>query len=189
MNLYRLWIAGMLHPAQAFEELKARPAPHWGFWVVLILNLLISITNLTRYLIGDSPLMALWLTFLPVDKYLLAEVFFLPPLRVLLWLATAAIIHLGLRLAHQTSDFDQQLNIGGLNNLIILPVIILSDWIFLALGRYSIAQYVHSFTPLWGLILNIIGQRGFYGTPARFSAGITMVSIILTIPILAITAR
>jgi hypothetical protein len=189
MNLYRLWFAGILHPTQAFEDLKTRPAPQWGFWVVVILNLLISATTLVRYLIGDPLVMASWLTFLPDGRYLLAETFFLLPLRVMVYLATAAIFHAGLRLVRHPSDFDQQLNIGGLNNMIILPVILLTDWIFLIVGRYPIAQYTHSFAPLWGLILNIIGLRVFFGTPARITIGLTLIGILLTIPILAIFAR
>ena len=189
MNLYRLWIEGCLHPTRAFEELKTRPAPQWGFWVVVNFNGLIAVTILIRYLIGDTPLMASWLTFLPDDKYLLAEIFFLPPLRVMLWLAGAAVIHTCLRLTHQRTNFDQMLNIGGLGYLVVMPFILITDWVFIAFGRYGIAQYVHSFAPLWGLLLNCFALRSFFGTPVRLTILWTLVSTLLTLPFLAILAR
>ena len=85
MNLLQLWWTGLTSPRRAFAELRSRPAPQWGFWVVLVFNLAISATTLVRYLLGQDLLMPSALTFLPGEKYLLAEVFFLPPLRVLVW--------------------------------------------------------------------------------------------------------
>ena len=46
MNLIRLWWTGVTHPVKAFVLLKTRPAPAWGFWMVLVFNLLISGTTI-----------------------------------------------------------------------------------------------------------------------------------------------
>ena len=84
VNLLQLWWTGLTSPRRAFAEPRSKPAPQWGFWVVLVFNLAISaITLLGRYLLGQDLLMPSALTFLPTEKYLLAEMFFLPPLRVL----------------------------------------------------------------------------------------------------------
>ena len=124
MNLLQLWWTGLTSPRRAFAELRSKPAPQWGFWVVLVFNLAISaITLLGRYLLGQDLLMPSALTFLPTEKYLLAEMFFLPPLRVLVWLLGAAVVHLGLRLARHPGGFDQLLNMGGLGYLVIMPFI------------------------------------------------------------------
>jgi hypothetical protein len=64
MGLLKLWWTGVTHPRQAFDELGAKPAPQWGFWVVLIFNLAISVfTLLPLYLLGSEPLMPSALTF------------------------------------------------------------------------------------------------------------------------------
>jgi len=189
-SLFRLWWSGVTAPSRAFEELKSKPAPKWGFWVVLVFNLLISLTTLlAQYLLQQPPLMESWLTFLPTEKYLLPEMFFLPPLRILVWLLGSAIIHLGLRLARQTSDFDQILNIGGMGYLIIMPFILISDWVFVALNQYSIAEYTHPFAAIWSVALTYIGLKTILGTRKRLAFGMVLLSEVLTIPLLAIFAR
>jgi hypothetical protein len=66
LNLLELWWAGVVHPAQAFEEVRKKPAPAWGFRVVLLFNLVISLTSLLAlYLLGRQPFLPSWLTFLP----------------------------------------------------------------------------------------------------------------------------
>ena len=58
MNLVELWWTGVTHPRRAFDELGSRPAPQWGFRVVLIFNLAISVfALLPLYLRGSDPLM------------------------------------------------------------------------------------------------------------------------------------
>jgi hypothetical protein len=189
MNLLHLWWTGLTSPRRAFAELRARPAPQWGFWVVLVFNLAISATTLVRYLLGQDLLMPSALTFLPSEKYLLAEVFFLPPLRVLHWLLSAAVLHLGLRLTRHPGGFDQLLNMGGLGYLIVMPFILVTDWLFIAVGRYDFAEYVHSLTLPWSLILTVIGLNERLGVKAATALGLAVVGTPLTLPLLAIFAR
>ena len=114
MSLIRLWWTALIKPAKAFEEVSCKPAPLWAFWVVLSFNLLISFTtNLARVLSGGEVLLPSWLTFLRDDRYLFAELFFLPVVRMAAWLLGAAIVHLGLRLLGCSSNFDRILQIGG----------------------------------------------------------------------------
>jgi len=190
MNLLQLWWTGLTSPRRAFAELRSKPAPQWGFWVVLVFNLAISATTLlARYLLGRDLLMPSALTFLPTEKYLLAEMFFLPPLRVLVWLLSAAVVHLGLRLARQPGGFDQLLNMGGLGYLIIMPFILVTDWLFIAVNRYEIAEYIHSLAAPWGMILTVIGLKELLGVKSAAAWGLALLSALLTIPFLAIFAR
>jgi len=190
MNLLQLWWTGLTSPRRAFAELRSRPAPQWGFWVVLVFNLLISATTtLPRYLLGQGILMPSALTFLPDENYLLAEIFFLPPVRVLHWLLSAAVVHLSLRLIRHPGGFDQLLNMGGLGYLIVMPFILVTDWLFIAAGRYDIAEYVHSLTLPWSLILSVIGLKEVLGVKAATALGLAVVGTPLTLPLLAIFAR
>ncbi len=190
MDLFQTWIAGVARPVRAFEGLRARPAPAWGFWVVLVFNLLISATTLlAQVLLGRPPIMESWLTFLPDRNYLLAEVFFLPPLRILVWLAGAAIVHLGIRLANKTSDFDLILNMGGLGTLVVMPFILVSDWLLIAWNVYPVATYTHPLAALWGMVLTVIGLRLLFGTRLSLAIVMTLASTLATIPLLAIFAR
>jgi hypothetical protein len=129
------------------------------------------------------------LTFLPTEKYLLPEMFFLPPLRLLVWLMASAVTHLGLRLAGQESRFDQILNIGGLGYLVIMPFILLSDWIFIALNSYALATYVHSLTAPWSIFLITIGLKKVLGVRTWLAVAMAIVSEAISIPFLALFAR
>jgi hypothetical protein len=190
MNLPHLWWTGIVHPTKAFDELKAKPAPVWGFWVVLVFNLLISATTLlTQYLLHRPPFLESWLTFLPTDRYFLPEMFFLPPLRVLVWLMGAAMVHLGLRLARQTSDIDLILNIGALGTLVIMPVILVSDWLLIVSNAYFVAEFTHPVAALWGLVLTAIGVKRLLGVKSGFAFLLALISTLLSIPFLAIFAR
>ena len=190
MNLLQLWWMGFAHPRRAFVALQSKSAPSWGFWVVLVFNLLISATTLLPLvLLHRTPFLASWLTFLPTEKYLQAEIFFLPPLRMVVWLISAAILHLGLRLAKQDSDYDILLNIGGLGYLIVMPLILFSDWLLMGLNAYWLAEYTHPLAALWGAVLSVIGLEKLLGVQTKLAIGLVVLSMLVSIPFLAIFAR
>ena len=190
MNTFHLWWTGVTCPAKAFDVLKSKPAPVWGFWVVLVFNLLISTTTLlVQYLLRQLPFLESWLTFLPTENYRLAEMFFLPPLRILVWVMAAGVIHLGLRLANKASNFDIILNIGGLGYLVMMPFVLLSDWLLIILNAYWLAEYTHPLAALWGLVLTVIGLKELLGTRTGLAITMTIVSMVVSIPLLAIFAR
>ncbi len=190
MNPLKLWWTGVTHPRQAFDELGSKPAPQWGFWVVLIFNLAISVfTLLPLYLLGSEPLMPSALTFLPTEKYLLAEIFFLPPLRIAVWMLNAAVIHLALRLARRPGGFDRLLNIGGLEYLVVMPFILVTDWLLITIDRYDIAMYTHSLALPWTMILTVIGLNRLLDVKSATAWGLTVLGNLLTLPFLALFAR
>jgi len=190
MNLVELWWTGVTRPRRAFDALGARPAPQWGFRVVLLFNLAISaFTLLPLYLRGAEPLMSSALTFLPTEQYLLAEIFFLPPLRIAVWILGAAVTHLALRLLGQPGGFDQLLNIGGLEYLVVMPFILATDWLLIVVDRYDIAMVTHSMTLPWSMILTVIGLGQLLNVKRATAWGLVLLSTLTTLPFLALFAR
>jgi Yip1-like protein len=192
MSLPRLWLLSVTHPMRAFDALRAKPAPQWGFWIVVAFNVIISCTTLLAlYLLGHGPQTPSALTFLPNERYLLAEIFFLPFLRVGVWLLASATIHLGARLARRLSDFDTILNIGGLDYLVTMPPLLLADWLLVALNDYtlSITAWTHLAVTLWGAALTAAGLLRLLRLPLPLALGLAALSVVVSIPLLAIFAR
>ena len=186
----QLWWLGVRRPGRAFEAIRDRPAPAWGFWILVVFNLTISLTtDLVRYLRQEPLVLPSWLTFLPEERYLFAELFFLPALRVLMGLLSAAVTHTFLRMARQASDYDRLVNIGGMIYLVVMPVIFISDWLLLAIQRYDLVTYTHSLSLPWSIALGVIGLRTFFGTRAWLALAASLLSSLLTVPFLSIFAR
>ena len=189
-GLSQLWLTGLTVPARAFRALRSLKSPLWGFLVVLVANLAISATTLlAQVLLGRPPLMESWLTFLPAKDYLFAEMFFLPPLRVLVWLMGAAVVHLGLRLAGSRSDMDRPLNIGGMGYLVVTPFILATDWVLVGLDAYGLATFTHPLALLWGAVLSVVGLRTLLATRTALAVSLTVLSSAAGIAFLAIFAR
>lgn len=193
MNLFELWWTAVTHPARAFEEVKRKPAPTWGFRVVLCFNLMISLTSLLALeLLGRQPFLPSWLTFLPTERYYQFEIFFLPVLRMVSWLLSAATIHLGLRLMGRPSDMDRILNIGGVQYLVVLPYTFAVDWTAIALNAYGfgLIAVLHGAVDLiWSLTLGVIGLRVLLGLKPRLAVELSLLSTVVSLPLLAIFAR
>ncbi len=130
-----------------------------------------------------------WLTFLPAEKYLRAEIFFLPPLRILVWLMTSATIHLVLRLTGRPGDIDRLLNIGGMGYLVTMPFVLASDWLLVAMNAYPIAEYTHPLVAVWGAGLGFIGVKKLLGLQTGLALVLSAISFGVSIPLLAIFAR
>ena len=78
---------------------------------------------------------------------------------------------------------------GGLGYLIIIPFILVTDWLFIPVDRYDIAEYVHSLALPWSIILTVIGLKELLGVKTAAAWGLALLSALLTIPLLAIFAR
>ena len=125
------------------------------------------------------------------ERYLQAEVFFLPVLRLCIWLLQAAIIHLGIRLAGKASDMDRILLIGGFVYLVVMPPILVTDWLLVAIDRFdvSITMYTHGFVALWSLTLMSFGLKSLLKIKFVLAICTSMLALITTIPLLMIFAR
>lgn len=193
MNLFQLYLTAVLHPARAFDEIRARPAPLWAFKVLLIFNLLISATStLARYLLKQDLLMPSALTFLPDENYLLAQIFFLPVVRMAAWLLGSATIHLGIRLAGKPSNMDQILNIAGVIYLVVMPYTFLVDWTTIAFNAFTsdIIVGLHGVVDLiWSLALQVIGLRRLLGIENKLAISVAAIGFAMQLPLLALLAR
>ncbi len=89
------------------------------------------------------------------------------------------------------SLLDQVLNIGGLAYLVVMPPLLLSDWLLIALNRYGIeiTQYTHGFVALWSAFLSVVGLRKLLGVGTGLALGLSLLSMVLGIIVLAILAR
>ncbi len=193
MNYFQLYVTAVLHPARAFDEIRSRPAPLWAFKVLLFFNLLISATStLARYLLRQDVLMPSALTFLPDENYLLAQIFFLPIVRMAAWLLNAAVVHLSLRLAGKPSNMDQILNIAGVIYLVVMPYTFLVDWTLIALNAFDsqIVVGLHGVVDLvWSLALGVIGLRRLLGIETKLALTVSLIGSAVGMPLLALLAR
>lgn len=193
MNLFQLWWTAMVHPARAFEEVGRKPSPMWACWVLVIFNLLISLTtNLARFLSSGELLLPSWLTFLPDDRYLFAQLFFIPVLRMLLWVMSSGIVHVILRLSGRKSDFDLILQIGGVIYLVVMPYTLAVDWASLALGvfGFGLIVFIHGTVDLvWSFALTVIGLHVLLRLEWRTAMLLNLLSTLVSLPLLAVFAR
>jgi hypothetical protein len=193
MNVFQLYLTAVLHPARAFDEIRSKPAPQWAFKVLLIFNLLISATStLARYLLRQDLLMPSALTFLPDENYLLAQIFFLPALRMAAWLLSSATIHLGIRLAGKPGNIDQILNNAGVIYLVVMPYTFLVDWIAIALNAFTsdVIVVLHGVVDLvWTVVLQVVGLRRLLGVESRLALTVSLIGAAVSVPLLALLAR
>jgi len=70
MNFFQIWFLGIVNPPLAFDELRRKPAPHWGFWAVLIRFIGTSMTTILALFLLDRQLFERsCLTFLSEKNY------------------------------------------------------------------------------------------------------------------------
>ncbi|MEW6195001.1 MAG: hypothetical protein AB1521_07595 [Bacteroidota bacterium] len=185
MNFIRVWFLGLINPSKAFEILKSKPAPMWGFWAVLIHFVVTSLTSiLASHLLGRLPFESSYLTFLSMENYYLIEIFFLPAFGFTVWLLGSAIVHITLRLTKKASDFDLILNIIGFGFLIPMPVIWLWDWTMIALNscELTVMAVSHSSFAFWEAILFSVGFKKILGL--RLLLAVSLAIITMTVYVL-----
>ena len=156
---------------------------------MLAFNVAISLTSeLAVATAGRTPLHGPYVTFIPAERYYVAQLFFLPVLRTVMWLLAAAVVHLVIRLAGRHSDLDTQLMIGGLVYVGVLPTVLVLDWLALATGVYFWAGYamVHGVVAVtFSVPLTVVGVRTLLGVPPRVAVAAVVGSLLVTIPLLA----
>ncbi len=192
MTFLQVSLSGLINPSRAFDELKSKPAPMWGFWAVLIRFAATSLTTtLALHLLGRMPFEPSRLTFLTMENYYAAEVFFLPVFGLAVWLLGSAIVHLVLRLARKASDFDKILNIIDMGMLIPMPVVLIWDWTMIAINWYqmTVIAISHSFFALWGVILYSIGFKRILGLRPLFAIGLALVITVVYISLAMVFVR
>ena len=166
MGIFKIWLMGITNPSAAFDELRKKPAPAWGLWAILIRFVITSLTSiLALYLLDRRPFIDSYLTFLSVENYYAAEIFFLPIFGLAGWLLGGSAVHLILRLAGKQSQFDWILNVIGWGLLIVMPVVWVLDWASIALDIYGagLIPVLHALVSVWEVTLFGIGLSKMEG--------------------------
>jgi hypothetical protein len=166
MNFIEVWFLGIVNPSRAFDELRRRPAPRWGFWAVIVRYVPTALTTtLALHLLGRTPFVPSYLTFLSTEDYYAAEIFFLPVFGLVVWLLGSAVVHLCLRLAGRPSSFDWILNVIGFGLLIVMPLVWLLDWLSVALHGYGVGvtPVIHVLLSFWEVALFGVGLSKMEG--------------------------
>jgi hypothetical protein len=172
VNFFQLWLLGIANPSRAFDELRRKPAPSWGFWAILLRFVPTSLTSMVALnLLDRTPFVSSYLTFVSTENYFRAEIFFLPIFGLATWLLGSAVVHLCLRLAGRPSSFDWILNAIGLGSLIVMPAAWLLDWLAIALNVYGVGVIpaIHVLLSLWEVALLGVGlskMEGLHFWPA-----------------------
>ena len=166
MNFVQLWLLGLINPSRAFDELRQKPAPAWGFWAILVRFVPTALTSMVAlHLLDRTPFVPSYLTFLSTENYFAAEIFFLPIFGLGSWLLGGAVVHLCLRLARRPSSFDWILNVLGFGSLIVMPAVWFLDWLAIALNVYGagVIPVIHVLLALWEVALFGIGLSKMEG--------------------------
>lgn len=181
MTFLRIWLLGLTKPSHLFDELRHKPAPMWGLWAVLIRFVVTSLTTtLALYLLGRLPFAPSRLTFLPMENYYRAEIFFLPLWGLGIWLLMASIAHVFIRLAGKGSNFDQILNVIGMGMLVPMPAVWLFDWTAIGFSFYTMMPMAisHSVFQLWEVGIEATGFNRLLGLRLPFAV---MVAIAINV--------
>ncbi len=148
------------------KELHSKPAPLYGFIMVLIRFVITSLTSLLAlYLLHKLPFAPSRLTFLPNEEYYRAEILFLPLWGIGIWILMGGLAHLATRLMRKAGNYDQVLNIIGIGMLTPMPFLWLFDWLAIALNMYGLMLQAisHSVSQLWEAAVQTIGFKKILG--------------------------
>ena len=107
MNFIQVCHSGYYKPAKFAAGLQGKPAPHWGFYAVVLRAALLSLLMyLPLSLQGSSPPTPSYLSALPTERYYTALIWLTPLVLFAEWLLAGALAHVILRLVKRPSDFD-----------------------------------------------------------------------------------
>jgi hypothetical protein len=162
MNLPSLWFSGVTNPGRMADELLKKPAPYYGFLLVMLRFIVTSLTSvLSLYLLKRLPFAPSYLSFLSVEDYYRAELFFLPLWGVGIWILMGGIAHVIIRLSGKQSSIDLILNIIAVGMIVPMPFLWLWDWGSIALGLYQVTNQAvsHSIAQLWEATVQALAFR------------------------------
>jgi len=185
MSFIRVWFAGYYNPAKMIEELRSKPAPHWGFCGQFLRAALDSLLlYLPVALMGRVPPVPSNLSFIPTEQYYWRLIWLSPIVLGAVWLLGSAFTHVVLRLTGRPSDFDQVLNIVGMATIVVGAFLIVWDWAWLALG--GVNEYFlgisHLAISLWSVVIGAMGLKRILGVPIWLGALLSFLGIPIALP-------
>ena len=193
-SLFRIALMSYLHPRQAMDILAKQESPLYGAVYVLLRGVCLSLfLYLPFFILKFEPITPAYLALFDTPNYFLYAALMWPLFGLLSWLFVSASSYLILRLLRYPVNFDQLLNVGGLLNLIIGIVIILSDWVMVALGLHTNANFL-GITHLviadpWAIALTSIFYKKYFRVPVWLSILLGLLTRILYFPLAWIFIR
>ncbi len=186
----RLWFTAYINPVRFAAGLKNKPAPLWGFLASLQRALMDSLfLYLPVALMGRIPPEPSYLSFIADENYYFALVGFAAPVLLAEWLLGGAVIYMILRACRFKSGFDQILNITGFIALMIGSVLLVWDWIWIAVGGIGaggLNQYwlgiSHLVIDLWGIAVAAVVFKRILKVPVWLGALVNLAAIIAALP-------
>ena len=175
-DLGRWWVRGLVDPAAVMRALPDVGWPKAGL-VAVVARFTVQdlVQTLPLALLGRRPFIPARLPIRPEHHYR-AQLVFLPPFGMGLWLLMGETVHGLLRLTGEPSDLSRVLDVIGMGMLIPMPTLWLCDTALIAADRFRLPELaiVNPAVQLWETALFGIGLRTVLGVswPRAVSAGL-----------------
>jgi hypothetical protein len=182
----RVWLLGYISPRRLVEQLQNRPAPQWGFIAQLIRATLVSLAlYLPIALMGREPPTPSYLPVIASSRYYLALVWIAPLVIMIQWLLGGAVIHFILRIVGRKSDIDEILNITGMAALVVGALLVLWDWLWIAMGGLDQIWLgiSHLALDIWAVVIIVTGLRRILRVPTWLALLVTIAYIAAAMPL------
>ena len=167
------------------ENLRSKPAPHWGFYGQFLRAALDSLLlYLSVALVVRIPPTPSNLSFIRTGQYYWHLIWLSPLILGAEWLLSPAFTHVVQRLTGRRSDFDQVLNIAGMATIVVGAFLLVWDWSWFALG--GVDQYFlgisHLTISLWAVVISTTGLKRILGVPAWLGTLLSFLDIPIALP-------
>ncbi|MGD2146777.1 MAG: YIP1 family protein [Anaerolineae bacterium] len=186
MTFIRLWLTGYVMPRRFVDELKTKPAPHWGVYAQLLRAALDSLlVFLPVALMGRVPPTPSYLGVIPSDRYYAALVGIAPVVLMAQLLLASSFLHVMVRQLGMRSDFDQILNIVGMSDLVVGAFLVPWDWMWFAVGvgdQISLG-ISHLVLSLWATYLTALGLKRTLDVPLVLAIPLSILVIPVCLPL------
>ena len=194
MTAFEIWRKSYFHPRQAMDALAEYKTPQVGALYVLTRGLLLSFFfYLPLFLLKFEPISSAFLKILDTPDYYLYGSLVWPIFGSLSWVYLEGVTYVILRLLRYPANFDQVLNLGGLYSLTIGIVIILFDWLTIALGLHTNPSTIGIAHMLisdpWAMAVSAIFFKKHYGVPVWLTILLVILTRILYMPIAIVYLR
>ncbi len=194
MSFTQIWLNFYLHPRKAMDALAQLQTPLYGALYAFIRGLLLALfMYLPFYLLKFEPITPAYLKIFDTPDYFLYAVFIWPIFGLLSWVYLSGVDYVILRLLRYPANFDQILNLGGLLNLAIGVVIILFDWLMVAINFHTNEIFLGIAHVLiadpWSIALTAIFYKKYFGVSVWLSILLGILVRILYMPLAMVFIR
>jgi hypothetical protein len=194
MSFTRIFLNSYLHPRRAMDALAELKNPRFGALYTLIRWTMLSLLfYLPFYLLKFEPISPAYLQIFDTREYFLYAVFIMPVFGILSWIYLSGAGYVFLRLLGYPVEFDKLLNLGGLLNLTIGVVLLLFDWLMVAINFHTNANFMGIahlvIADPWSITLTAIFYKKHFGVPVWVTVLLGILVRILYIPVALIFIR